>query len=317
MAELPDGRLQPPMSMTCAETSSGPASSRRSDGRSPSAAPPISPVQSTGAAPATTAGPASAAASRVRPSTRRSRPSPTRWPPAAARSSPTRWSHQVVMDGDHRRAVGVRYVDRVTRRPTKCGPAPWCCVPRPSSRRASSSIRRRASNRTAWPTRAARSAVTSWTTCGSPAGPRRIPRPAADSDAGPAGAAERALCHPVPEHGRGPTHTRFRAGISASRAASASAFNWRAPGFGAEWVRRPRGRRRVDPPERIRRVPALRARIVSRSIPTVVDVFGIPVLRVHMAWGDNEREIIPDMAETAAEMLDAAGATEHPAVHGP
>jgi choline dehydrogenase-like flavoprotein len=43
--------------------------------------------------------------------------------------------------------------------------------------------------------------------------------------------------------------------------------------------------------------------------PTVVDVFGIPVLRVHMAWGDNERAMIPDMAETAAEMLDAAGAT--------
>ena len=40
-----------------------------------------------------------------------------------------------------------------------------------------------------------------------------------------------------------------------------------------------------------------------------VDVFGIPVLRISMAWGANEKAMIPDMAETAAEMLDAAGAT--------
>jgi choline dehydrogenase-like flavoprotein len=42
--------------------------------------------------------------------------------------------------------------------------------------------------------------------------------------------------------------------------------------------------------------------------PKVVDVFGIPVLRISMGWSDNERAMIPDMAESAAEMLDAAGA---------
>jgi choline dehydrogenase-like flavoprotein len=42
--------------------------------------------------------------------------------------------------------------------------------------------------------------------------------------------------------------------------------------------------------------------------PGVVDAFGIPVLRIHMSWGDNERAMIPDMANTAAEMLEAAGA---------
>ena len=42
--------------------------------------------------------------------------------------------------------------------------------------------------------------------------------------------------------------------------------------------------------------------------PNVVDVFGIPVLRIHMTWSDNERAMIPDMAESAAELLDAAGA---------
>ncbi|HXW04543.1 MAG TPA: GMC family oxidoreductase [Vicinamibacterales bacterium] len=43
--------------------------------------------------------------------------------------------------------------------------------------------------------------------------------------------------------------------------------------------------------------------------PDVVDVFGIPVLKIHMSWSDNERAMIPDMAESAAEMMDAAGAT--------
>jgi choline dehydrogenase-like flavoprotein len=42
--------------------------------------------------------------------------------------------------------------------------------------------------------------------------------------------------------------------------------------------------------------------------PGVVDAFGIPVLRIHMSWSDNEKAMIPDMAESAAEMLDAASA---------
>ena len=40
----------------------------------------------------------------------------------------------------------------------------------------------------------------------------------------------------------------------------------------------------------------------------VVDVFGIPVLRIHMGWSENERLMIADMASSAAEMLEAAGA---------
>jgi choline dehydrogenase-like flavoprotein len=40
-----------------------------------------------------------------------------------------------------------------------------------------------------------------------------------------------------------------------------------------------------------------------------VDAYGIPVLKVHMTWGENERKMEVDMAVTAAEMLEAAGAT--------
>ena len=42
--------------------------------------------------------------------------------------------------------------------------------------------------------------------------------------------------------------------------------------------------------------------------PKVVDKFGIPVLRITMSWGENEKAMIPDMAVTATRMLEAAGA---------
>lgn len=42
--------------------------------------------------------------------------------------------------------------------------------------------------------------------------------------------------------------------------------------------------------------------------PDVVDVYGIPVLRITMSWGENERAMIKSMATTAAEMMEAAGA---------
>jgi choline dehydrogenase-like flavoprotein len=39
-----------------------------------------------------------------------------------------------------------------------------------------------------------------------------------------------------------------------------------------------------------------------------VDAFGIPTLKIHMKFGDNELAMMKDMAATAAEMLEAAGA---------
>jgi len=40
----------------------------------------------------------------------------------------------------------------------------------------------------------------------------------------------------------------------------------------------------------------------------VKDEWGIPSLRIHCAWSDNERALLKDMSITAAEMLSAAGA---------
>jgi glucoside 3-dehydrogenase (cytochrome c) catalytic subunit len=44
--------------------------------------------------------------------------------------------------------------------------------------------------------------------------------------------------------------------------------------------------------------------------PQVKDKWGIPALRVHCVWRENERKMLQDMAVTAAEMLEASGATD-------
>ncbi|HJQ25156.1 MAG TPA: GMC family oxidoreductase [Blastocatellia bacterium] len=49
----------------------------------------------------------------------------------------------------------------------------------------------------------------------------------------------------------------------------------------------------------------------------VVDAWGIPVLHIETAFGDNEREMVKDMGDTAAEMLEAAGAKNIQSGHGP
>ncbi|HKG22850.1 MAG TPA: GMC family oxidoreductase [Blastocatellia bacterium] len=49
----------------------------------------------------------------------------------------------------------------------------------------------------------------------------------------------------------------------------------------------------------------------------VVDAWGIPVLHVEAAFGENESEMVKDMGETAAEMLHAAGAKDVRVSRGP
>src|SRR5438309_1595024 len=44
--------------------------------------------------------------------------------------------------------------------------------------------------------------------------------------------------------------------------------------------------------------------------PAKTDAWGIPALKIHCAWSDNERALLKDMSVAAAEMLSAAGATD-------
>jgi choline dehydrogenase-like flavoprotein len=84
-------------------------------------------------------------------------------------------------------------------------------------------------------------------------------------------------------------------------------FNWKAPGFGAAFKKSLR-----DP------VTSVGLAGFGECLPYyenfveidkgVTDVFGIPTLKIHMAWGENEKKMVPDMAVSAAEMMEAAGA---------
>jgi choline dehydrogenase-like flavoprotein len=87
-------------------------------------------------------------------------------------------------------------------------------------------------------------------------------------------------------------------------------LNWEAPGFGDAYkqaIRQPVGYLNLGG------FGEALARFENRveiDPSGMVDAFGIPVLRVEMTWSNNELSMMKDMAATAAEMLEAAGATD-------
>ena len=104
----------------------------------------------------------------------------------------------------------------------------------------------------------------------------------------------------------GPRHKDFLRGYG-FQGGSSTDFNFAAAGFGEAY------KRAVREP-----VTALRLGGFGECLPrwensveldpSVVDTFGIPVLRIKMTWSENEHAMIDDMGVTAAEMLEAAGA---------
>jgi choline dehydrogenase-like flavoprotein len=102
-------------------------------------------------------------------------------------------------------------------------------------------------------------------------------------------------------------HKTFLRGYGFQGGGSTS-FNFNLPGFGSAYktaVTQQDGRTMVSF-SGFGEVLAYEDNLVTID-PDVVDAWGIPVLRISMAWKENELAMIPDMAETAAEMLEAAG----------
>jgi choline dehydrogenase-like flavoprotein len=89
---------------------------------------------------------------------------------------------------------------------------------------------------------------------------------------------------------------------------SSVAFNWEAPGFGKAYQKallEPRARIELTGFGEV--LPRFDNRVeIDRE---VTDVYGIPVLRIHISDGENETAMIKDMGESAGEILEAAGAT--------
>jgi len=56
---------------------------------------------------------------------------------------------------------------------------------------------------------------------------------------------------------------------------------------------------------------------IVRLNKDVVDAWGIPVLHIEATFGDNERDMVRDMGETAGEMLEAAGVKDIQVSYGP
>lgn len=105
---------------------------------------------------------------------------------------------------------------------------------------------------------------------------------------------------------KGPRHKEFIRGYGFQGGGSTD-FNWAAPGFGDAFKKA-----MLDPVTSVRLVGF--GEVLPRwdnfveIDPNVVDAYGIPVLRITMSWGENERKMIPDMAETATQMMEVAGA---------
>jgi choline dehydrogenase-like flavoprotein len=215
--------------------------------------------------------------------------------------------YQVMMDADHRKATGIRYVDRVTHevRELKARAVVLCAQALESVRILLNSATRQQ------PTGLGNSSGVLgkylmdhlWVAVGAQGEFPDFPQ-AFSLDR-----AERPNALYVIRFRNtmsGPRSTRFVRGYG-FQGGERVAPDWRKPGFGAEWVRSVRSG-----------VPTIQINGFGECLPYAsnyveidpgtVDVFGIPVLRIHMAWGVNEKAMIPDMAESAAEMLDAAGA---------
>jgi choline dehydrogenase-like flavoprotein len=104
----------------------------------------------------------------------------------------------------------------------------------------------------------------------------------------------------------GPRYKKFLRGYGFQGGANAS-FNFGAAGFGEAY------KKAVLQPTTSINLSGFGECLARRENyveidPNTIDIYGIPALRIHMAWSENEKAMIPDMAESAAEMLEAAGA---------
>jgi len=104
----------------------------------------------------------------------------------------------------------------------------------------------------------------------------------------------------------GPREKKYLRGFGFQGGGSTS-FRMNAPGFGAAFKKGV-----LDPQTTVNLVGF--GEVLPRFDnfvaidPKLVDKFGIPVLRITMTWGENEKAMIPDMAVAATQMMEAAGA---------
>jgi len=103
-----------------------------------------------------------------------------------------------------------------------------------------------------------------------------------------------------------PPYKKFLRGFG-YEGGSSIGFNWGAPGFGEAY------KKAILEPRTSIEITGF-GEVLPRwdnfveLDPGVKDIYGIPVLKIHMSDGENERAMIQDMGDSAGEMLQAAGA---------
>ncbi len=214
--------------------------------------------------------------------------------------------HKVVVDPDSNRARGVLYVDRVTRqsREISARVVILCAQSQESVRILLNSATPQYSNGLANSSGVLGHYLTAHVRSGGGSG--EFPALGAKASLG------------VPEKPLGiyiarfrnlrndPPYKKFLRGFGYEGESSAR-FNWGAPGFGEAYKKALREPRTSIDITGFGEVLPRWDNFVELD-PHVKDVYGIPVLKIHMSDGENERAMIQDMGDSAGEMLEAAGA---------
>jgi choline dehydrogenase-like flavoprotein len=215
-------------------------------------------------------------------------------------------AHRVLMDPERNRARGVLYVDRITRqsREISARAVVLCAQSQESVRILLNSATPQHSNGLANSSGVLGRYLTAHVRSGGGGG--EFP------DLG----AKASLGAPVKPLGiyiarfrnlrNDPTYKKFLRGFG-YEGESSTDFNWDAPGFGETYKKALReSRTRIEITGFGEVLP--RWDNFVEIDPSVKDVYGIPVLKIHMSDGENERAMIKDMGDSAGEMLEAAGA---------
>jgi glucoside 3-dehydrogenase (cytochrome c) catalytic subunit len=215
--------------------------------------------------------------------------------------------YKVLMDSDRNRATGVLYIDRVTRQPKEISAkvVVLCAQSLESVRILFNSATRQYPNGLANSSGVLGHYLMDHATGGGASGlfpELAVGRPSLNGPNRP----DDIYVIRFRNTRSGPRSRKFLRGYG-YQGGGGVRFNWRAPGFGAAYKQ------------------ALKEPVAGLSLggfaeclprwdnyigidPVVKDAFGIPALRIHMTYGDNELALVKDMADSAAEMLEAAGA---------
>lgn len=219
---------------------------------------------------------------------------------------PNAMAYKVLMDADRNRAQGVLYIDRITRQPKEVrGKAVVLCAQSlESARILLNSATRQYPNGLANSSGVLGHYLMDHMTGGGASGefPDLAGTPSLNGPHRPCGIYV-ARFRNLPG---GPRSKTFLRGYGYEGEGGTS-FDWSAPGFGEAYKKAV-----LNPVTRLG-IGAF-GECLSRwenyveIDPDVADTFGIPVLRIHMTYGENEMAMGKDMADSAAEMLEAAGA---------